>query len=278
MPESSEINENIRGKASTTPRAPISTTVTKAIGILDILASTADSGISLTELSLQIDMPKSSTYRYLVTLEELDLAQRKGGDRFCLGTKVIELAGSFLVKSDLRNESQEILNELAEKTGETIHLAVPSGTEMVYIAKVESKHALVMSSHIGARIPMYCSALGKAVLAFSGGELLHSVFRQPMMQRTTNTIITKDALLTELDLTRSRGYSIDNEENETSISCVGAPIFDYTATPIAAISISVPHQRMNQESYSILGPMVMEAAHLVSRRKGYSGKFPGNME
>ncbi len=118
-------------------------------------------------------MPKSSTYRYLVTLEELDLAQRKGGDRFCLGTKVIELAGSFLVKSDLRNESQEILNELEDKSGETIHLAVPSGTEMVYIAKVESKHALVMSSHIGARIPMYCTALGKSILAFSDEELLH---------------------------------------------------------------------------------------------------------
>jgi DNA-binding IclR family transcriptional regulator len=275
MPESSELNEKFGGKISTT-RAPISTTVAKAIGILDILASKADSGISLTELTMLIDMPKSSTYRYLVTLEELGLAQRKGGDRFCLGTKVIELAGSFLVKSDLRNESQEILNQLADKTGETIHLAVPSGTEMVYIAKVESKHALVMSSHIGARIPMYCSALGKAILAFNGVELLQAVLKQPMIQRTPNTIITKDGLKTELDLTHSRGYAIDNEENENSISCVGAPIFDYTATPIAAISISVPHQRMNQESYGFLGPMVLEAAQLVSLRKGYSGKFPGN--
>jgi DNA-binding IclR family transcriptional regulator len=275
MPESSEENENTGGKTGT-PHAPVSTTVAKAIGILDILASKADSGISLTELSLLIDMPKSSTYRYLVTLEELDLAQRKGGDRFSLGTKVIELAGSFLVKSDLRNESQEILNELADKTGETIHLAVPSGTEMVYIAKVESKHALVMSSHIGARIPMYCTALGKSILAFSDEELLHSVLRQPMLRRTPNTIMDMDALKIELALTQSRGYAIDNEENEVSISCVGAPIFDYTATPIAAISISVPHQRMIEESFSVLGPMVMEAAHLVSRRKGYSGKFPGS--
>lgn len=277
MSESSEINGKNGGKLLAT-RASISSTVAKAIGILDILASTADTGLSLTELSELIDMPKSSTHRYLVTLQELGLAVRKGKDRFYLGTKVIELAGSFLVKSDLRNESQDILNELADKTGETIHLAVPSGIEMVYIAKVESKHALVMSSHIGARIPMYCSALGKAILAFSNEELLITILNQPMIQRTPNTITTMEALKSELSLTQSRGYAIDDEENEISISCVGAPIFDYSATPIAAISISVPHQRITQESYNILGPMVMEAAHLVSRRKGFSGKFPGNSQ
>jgi len=135
-------------------RTSVSTTVAKAIGILDILASKADTGISLTELSQSIDMPKSSTHRYLVTLQELGLADRKGGDRFYLGTKVIEMAGAFLVKSNLRNASLEVLNDLADKSGETIHLAVPSGTEVVYIEKVESKHALVMSSHIGGRIPM----------------------------------------------------------------------------------------------------------------------------
>ena len=277
MPASSEIKANNGGKIPT-PRAPVSTTVAKAIGILDILAATADIGISLTELSVLIDMPKSSTYRYLVTLQELGLAERKGGDRYCLGTKVIELAGSFLVKSDLRNESQEILNELADKTGETIHLAVPSGTEMVYIAKVESKHALVMSSHIGARIPMYCSALGKAILAFSGEELLNTILDQPLAQRTPNSITSAEALKTELVLIQSRGYAIDDEENEISIRCVGAPIFDYKATPIAAISISVPRQRMTQERYTLLGPMVLEAAHMVSRRKGYSGKFPGELD
>ncbi len=277
MPESSKINGNNGGKPPA-PNTSISTTVAKAISILDSLASTADTGISLTELSALIDMPKSSTHRYLATLQELGLAVRKGNDRFYLGTKVIELAGSYLVKSDLRNESQDVLNELAEKTGETIHLAVPSGAEVVYIAKVESKHALVMSSHIGARIPMYCSALGKAILAFNGEEYLNTILTHPMTQRTPNTITTVEALKIELNLTQRRGYAIDNEENEVGISCVGAPIFDYNATPIAAISISVPDQRINQESYEILGPLVMEAAHMVSRRKGYSGKFPGSLE
>ena len=257
-------------------RVSISSTVAKSIGILDILASKADTGISLTELSSLIEMPKSSTHRYLATLQELDLAGRKEGDRFYLGTKVIELAGSFLMHSDLRNESQTILNELAEKTGETVHLAVPSGSEVVYIAKVEGKYALGMFSHIGARLPMYCTALGKAILAFSSDTQVKSVVEGSLPSRTANSVISVEALEVELALTRSRGYAIDNEENEIGICCVGAPIFDYIATPIAAISISVPRQRMDEERYTSLGLLVHEAAQKVSRRKGFSGQLPGN--
>src|SRR4030066_727227 len=93
------------------PRASVSTTVTKAINILDILALKADVGVTLTELCSLIEIPKSSTHRYLVTLQELGLAERKSNDRYYLGTKVIELAGIYLWKSDLRNDSQAVLDE-----------------------------------------------------------------------------------------------------------------------------------------------------------------------
>jgi len=255
--------------------APTSTTVAKAIGILDILASKADVGINLAELSSLIDMPKSSIHRYLATLQELGLAEHKTNGRYFLGTKVIELAGSFLVNSDLRNESQAFMDELAEKTSETIHLAVPSGTEVVYIAKVESTHALGMFSHIGARLPMYCTALGKAILAFSNEKQLHAILAEPLTPRTRNSIISAKTLEEELVRIRLLGYAIDNEENEIGIRCVGAPIFDYTATPIAAISISVPRERMDKERLTLLGPLVREAVQIVSRRKGFTGLLPG---
>jgi IclR family KDG regulon transcriptional repressor len=244
------------------------------MGILDILASKADVGINLAELSSLIDMPKSSTHRYLATLQELGLAEHKNSGHFYLGTKVIELAGSFLVNSDLRNESQAVLNELAEKTGETIHLAVPSGTEVVYIAKVESTHALGMFSHIGARLPMYCTALGKAILAFSNEKQLHAILAEPLTQRTQNSITSVKELKEEIDRIRLRGYAIDNEENEIGIRCVGAPIFDYTTIPIAAISISAPRERMDNERLTLLGSMVREATQIVSRRKGFTGLLP----
>ncbi len=256
-------------------RGSASTTVTKAINILDILAAKADSGISLAELSALLEMPKSSTHRYLATLQELGLAERKSNDRYFLGTKIIEMAGTYLLKSDLRTDSQAALNELAEITGETIHLAVPSGTEMVYIAKVESKHALSMFSHIGARIPMHCTALGKAILAFSNRDVLQAVMSEPLVTRTQKSITLVKDLQNELALIRARGYAIDDEENEVGIRCVGAPIFDYTTAPVGAISISAPSDRMDQARCTTLGPLLLKATLNISKRKGYAGSING---
>lgn len=251
-------------------RASVSTTVAKAISILDILAFKTDVGVSFSELCSLIEIPKSTTHRYLVTLQELGLAERKNNDRYYLGTKVIELAGAYLLKSDLRNDSQAALDELSEMTGETVHLAVPSGTEVVYIAKVESKHALSMFSYIGARLPMHCTALGKAILAFSDSDEVHAVLTKPLISLTPNSITTIEALENELSLIRSRGFAVDNEENELGIRCVGAPIFDYTTKPIGAISVSAPRDRMDQERCNSLGPLVHLAAQKVSMRKGYT--------
>jgi IclR family acetate operon transcriptional repressor len=250
-------------------RAEISSTVAKALGIVDILAANADNGVSLAELSAMLGMPKSSTHRYLATLIELGLAERNNLDRFQLGTKVIELAGSFLAKSDLRNESQPILAELAEKSGETIHLAVPSGIEVVYIAKMESRHAWGMLSHIGSRLPMYCTALGKAILSVNDKGLYPDLLAEPLKSLTPHTITSPQALETELALIRSRGFAIDDEENEIGICCVGAPIIDYTGFAIAAISISGPQERMDRERCIQFGPLVRDAALRISKRRGF---------
>lgn len=255
-------------------RASLSTTVTKAMSIVEILAARADVGVGLSELSALIGMPKSSTHRYMATLQSVGLAERTGVDRFRLGTRVIELAGSFLANSDLRSESQTTMDELADMTGETIHLAVPSGTDVVYIAKIESKHTLGMSSHIGARLPMYCTSLGKAILAFSAPGLLQVVLAERPQARTPHTITSAKALREELVTVRSQGFALDNEENEAGICCVGAPVIDYTGNAIAAISISGPRERMTRERAIQLGPLLWESTQRVSRRQGFSGQFP----
>lgn len=238
---------------------------------MDALATQSEQGIGLADLSLQLHMPKSTVHRYLATLTQLGLAERRGDDRFRLGTKVIELAGSFLASSDLRSESQAELDALSAQTDETVHLAVPSDTEVVYIAKVESKHALRMYSYIGARLPMYCTALGKAILAFGLPERTRKVLARKLKPRTPRTIITPEALLAELESIRAQGYALDDEENEVGVRCVSAPILDYTRLAVAAMSISGPSDRMDRRRCVELAPLVCEAAQQVSRRMGFAG-------
>jgi DNA-binding IclR family transcriptional regulator len=249
----------------------MSVTVAKAFGIVEALAAETDRGLTLGDLSVRVAMPKSTVHRYLATLLELGLALRSDTDRFRLGTKVIELAGAYLANNDLRKESESIMDELSSQTNETVHLAVRSGSEVVYVAKVESKHALRMYSYIGARLPMYSTALGKSMLAFGPEEWLRETITRGLERRTPHTIVSPSALKTELADIRERGFSLDNEENEVDVRCVGAPVFDFSRTVVAAISVSGPVDRMNERRSAELGPVVREAANRISRRVGYPG-------
>jgi len=235
------------------------------------MASKGQDGISLVEIAKQLRMSKSTTHRYLTTLEKLGATERNQKDRFRLGTKLIELAGITLSENDLRKQGDAFLNELAAKTQEAVHLAVASGIEVVYIAKADSKFPIQMYSRIGARMPMYCTALGKAILAHSSVALVNEVIRGGLLPRTPGTITSPDALTAELERARGQRFAIDNQENEVGVCCVGAAIFDYNAKVIGAISVSGPAERMTKERRLELGPMVADAALRLSRRLGYSG-------
>lgn len=253
-----------------TKRNSTSTSVVKAFAILDAMATKGTEGVSLVEIAKQLRMSKSTTHRYLTTLEKLGAVERNQKDRFHLGIKLIELAGVTLSRNDLRAQGDAFLNELAAQTQETVHLAVPSGTEVVYISKADSKQAIQMYSRIGARVPMYCTALGKAILANSPATVADQVLSGGLVARTPNTITSPHVLSIELERVRNQGFAIDNQENEIGVCCVGAPVFDYNAKVIGAISVSGPIGRMAKERRLELGPMIADAALRLSRRLGYS--------
>ncbi len=248
-----------------------STSVARAFAILDVLAPAGQTGSSLTEVATRLRMSKSTAYRYLVTLEQIGTVERDDKDRFRLGLKVIELAGRLLSNMDLRNSSAAILGELAAQTEETIHLGVPSHTEVVYIAKVDSSYSIQMRSSIGARVPMYCTALGKSILAHSPASLLEQVVSQGMPARTAHTLTSREALCAVLERVRAQGFAIDDEENEAGVRCVGAPIFNYERHVVGAISISSPATRVDRERCVELAPLVRDASRRISQRMGYSG-------
>jgi DNA-binding IclR family transcriptional regulator len=250
---------------------PVSSTLGKAMQIVEILASHADSGMSLSELAEAFNQPLSSTHRYLASLQSLGLAHKTAENRFTLGTKILVLAGIYLAKSDVLSEARPVLKEMSELTGETIHLAVPVDTTVVYIAKIDSKHMLNMSSYIGYRSPMFCTSLGKAILAYSDEKLMHDVLSEVLTARTARTVTDPEALKREIVLIRQRGYAIDDEENEVGIRCAGSAIRDFTGHAIAAISVSGPCERLTLNRVSEIGELLKNKSKEISLRRGFSG-------
>lgn len=271
QPRRNSSTKRIRRAASggkTKPNAT-STSVARAFAILDILSPRGNSGLALMDTAKQLQMSKSTTHRYLISLEKLGAVERDDKDRFRLGMKMIELAGLVLSQNNLHTQGEKFINELADRTHETVHLAVPSGTEVVYIAKADSARSIRMVSHIGSKAPMYCTSLGKAILAHSSPELVDEVIQCGLLPRTPHTITSQEALLDELERVRIQGYAMDSEENEIGVSCVGSPIFDYTTRVIGAISVSGPTERMTVSRRLELAPIVRDAGVRLSNRMGY---------
>ncbi len=244
----------------------MSTTVLKAFTVLDLLASKDES--SLVDVSEKLGTSKSTALRYLTTFEKLGVVTRDDADRFYLGPKLIELAGAYLSNHSLRSVAMPLISELAEETRETVHLAVPSGNEVVYIGKVDSAHSIQMASRIGGRVPMYCTSLGKSILAHSPDHL-EEIISEDLVPRTPHTVEAPEALREQLERVRNQGFAVDDEENELGVRCVGAPVFDYSGKVIGAISVSGPANRMTQEQCLRWGPLLRDTGLQVSRGMGY---------
>ena len=171
--------------------------------------------------------------------------------------------------SDVRSLAHPLLIELSELTTETVHLAVPVGTHMVYIDKIDSPRAVVMASRIGEQLPLHCSALGKAYLsAMPADERREIVEGLPLERRTERTLADPDALLDDLETCARRGFAIDNVENEEGVRCVGAAILDDRDRPIAALSLSAPASRLSLSAARKVGPHCADTAARVSRELG----------
>jgi IclR family acetate operon transcriptional repressor len=257
-----------RSHGTTTDTAS-SSSVLRAFDVLSGIAESSDGRASLTQIAHHLGVSKSTAHRYLTTLEGLGVVERDVHESYRLGLRLVELAGAVLSEYDVRREAGAELESLAHNTKETAHLAVPSGSEVFYLSKVDSPHSLRMFSRIGARMPMYSTALGRSILAHSSVERLEEVLAQGLPARTPNTITDPQALRANLELVRERGFALDDEENEAGVRCVGAPIFDLAGAAVAAISVSGPTSRVTREVAFAIAPAVIQAARAVSLRLGY---------
>lgn len=247
-----------------------SRSVLRSIKILETVALHSKEPVRLIDVVARTGLPKTTCHRLLSVLAEKGLLRVDDQGRYGPGALLLAMGMNFLKQTDIRSFARPRMEELTKSTLETCHLGILQFPWVVYLEKVESPLAVRMHSEVGAMNPLYCTGLGKALLAFSSSDLIDSICSGELEARTAQTITTADRLKEDLEQIRARGYSLDDVENEEGIRCVGAPIFGHDGLPIAAISLAGPANRITIDSISHLGPMVAEAALDVSYRLGFN--------
>ncbi|MDB5859576.1 MAG: IclR family transcriptional regulator [Ramlibacter sp.] len=212
--------------------------------------------------------PRPTVHRIVAgLLAERLLVEARGATGLALGPRLIQLASRSWGRSDMRLVAVDELKRLRDITGETVHLAVPNANTMVYIEKLESPSAVRMASRIGTSVTMHSTAVGKAYLAGLPGEALEPLMKGLTFRRhTEHTLMDKAALRKELQLTRERGWSVDNEENEAGIYCFGGVIRGHHGMPVAAISVSTLLYRQKENPEQAYVKPLLEACAAISER------------
>jgi len=235
---------------------------------------------TLTELSKELNISSSTTFRLLATLRSHQLVQLEDATgNYRLGLASLELSRAYHAGDEVRHAALLEMKELRDETMETVHLGVLDGIEIVYLEKLEGLHAIgLMSSRVGRRAPAYCTGLGKALLAHSDLNFLHENIEQSTLRQYTDRTITNHIeLLNHLELVRRRGYALDLGEHENEVRCVAAPIFDQYGKVVAAISVAGPSGRIDPiEHNQDLIDRTLRAASNVSKNLGYRKEVPNN--
>ncbi|MEW6566928.1 MAG: IclR family transcriptional regulator [Chloroflexota bacterium] len=228
---------------------------------------------TLTQLSEELGMSSSTTFRLLATLSAHSLVERDRSDgKYRLGLAVLEMARSYFEGNDLRRIALPELERLRDRTGETVHLGILDEMQVVYLEKLHGHHAIgLMSSRVGGRSPAYCTGLGKVLLAHANPERVRRHFEAQGLKRyTPKTLRSVAELMRHLERVRAQGYALDDGEHEPEVRCVAAPVFDLNGEVVAAVSVSGPGPRMDPlESQLQLIEQTQRAARAISVRLGH---------
>lgn len=244
-----------------------------AARVMDILSilSAGNKSLSLSQISREINAPKTSTFEILMTMVEKGFLEFDDDLKtYKPGIKLFEVGSSYLNNTDLIKEARTYLEILVKKTGETAFLATSSNRDVVYLDKLEGASSIRTTATLGMRIPMYLTGLGKALLAAYPDQKVEELMRNYTFTKvTTRSIKDYDSLMVELKKIRQRGYAIDNQEHEENVFCIAVPIWNYDNQPIAAMSIAGLITRMEEKATREYADYLIDAAMSLSKRFGY---------
>lgn len=223
----------------TQPTRDSRTAVDKALALLGAFGADASAGVGVTELARRTGLSKSTAFRVLAMLENNGAVER-AGTKYRLGPLLGDLAAP--VESPEVDRIREVLTpflaHLYERTRQTVHLAVLDGDAVVYLNKLHGLHNFPSPSRIGGRLPAYCTAVGKAMVAHSPSPVIEQVLSEELAPWTPHTITDPEVLRAEFAQIRKEGVAYDRMELSVGLICVAAPVFDVMHQPLAALSVS----------------------------------------
>lgn len=233
--------------------------------LLDAIAR-HDNHVSLKVLSAETGLHPSTAFRILASLSAHELVERGEGGQYRLGIRLLQLSSHVHKRVDLREEAVPTMRKLRDSIGETVNLTVRQGDEVVYIERAISKQMMRVEQVVGHRAPLHVTAVGKLMMAEIGKQFCREYAeRTGLPSYTPNTMTDVNKLITTAEDDLRRGYSLDNEEAELGVGCIGVLIRDGTSAVIGGLSISAPIERRKNEWI----PMVEEAGREISNRLGY---------
>lgn len=255
--------------------------VEKALGILELFDAdrprlTLQAIVQLTGLN------RATAYRFCQTLLFLGFLERSGERHYRPGIKTLLLGHAAFATLELPEIAWPHLEALQEATGETANLAVRDGSEIVYLMRLKSSQLVNIQLYVGSRLPVYCTSMGKAMLAHLPADEAKAIISECQFEaHTPKTITNAKRLKEELVQVRKGGYAINDEELELGLRGVAAPIFNCDRYPIGSINVAVPARTARKEIEERLAPLVTKAAgritdvlSIVGRRSGNgSGRF-----
>ncbi len=233
----------------------------KALCLLDYFDSDhPERGIK--ELSDLSGMLKSSVYNVVSTFQMCGFIEKNNSSgKYKLGKKILTLSNVLYSTDPTKAIIKPYMDKIAEECLETVYLAFPSGTEIIYVEGSYPPGVLYARSIVGVKAKMYCTGIGKAILAYSDEELVQSVVDQGLEAFTSFTLSDEKALREDLEKTRQRGYSIDNMEHEYGIRCIGVPLHNSSGHLLGALSISGPSLRVMDDKVAFFAEKLQEATN-----------------
>ncbi len=216
-------------------------------------------GAGLQRLAQDTGLAKSTVHRLLASLVSLGYAAQDENGRYRLTLKMFELSSGIVNSMDIMDVAKVHLERLAQRTGEAVHLVIRDGQDIVYIYKTESG-PMRMSSRVGLRSPLYCTGVGKAILATLPADEVAQIWQHTTPQKlTAHTIVEFDALQAQLTEVRTNGYAIDDEENELGVRCVAVAIPGVGGRADSAFSISGLAPYMTPERIRRIATLAQDA-------------------